>query len=658
MLHAFNGSDGAEPTGALAQGADGNFYGATYSGGTSDYGTVFRVTTNGTLTTLFAFDYDSGVYPQGGLAAGTDGKLYGTASSGGVFDSGTVFSVTTNGTMTILLSFNNSDGSYPQCALAQGVDGKLYGTTTYGGTNGDGTVFNMTTDGTLTSLYSFQGSNGFYPHGGLLQGADGRFYGTTTQGGTHGDGTVFSITTNGTVTSLFSFNGVNGSYPNSALIQASDGNFYGTANFGGAGYDGLYWSGNGSVFRVATAFVPQPPLVVTQPASQTVSAGGTATFSVTAAGSTPLKYFWQRNGTNIAGANFPSYMTNGVQLSDSGSVFSCLVSNAFGYVASSNVTLTVVAGTPGLITFDDLIGTGLPVPAGYYGLTWSNFYYLDGVAYGEPSGFVTGVVSTNNIAYNNNGTPASIVSSSPFNFLSTYMTAAWDDNLQVEVQGYAGSVLSFDNIYALSATNPTFIALNYVGITSALFISSGGTPDFNYSGSGSGSEFAMDNVTILPTPTPPVIAPTPVPTPMPMAVLHAFEGFDGGHPSSTLTQAADGSFYGTTEYGGAYQFGTIFKMTTNGAVSTLFSFDNFNGAYPQGGLIQGTDGHLYGATTEGGAFAKGTVFSVTTQRRAGHVATLQWFQWRLSLRSADAGARRIILRHNKRRRGFQRRHGI
>ena len=180
-----------------------------------------------------------------------------------------------------------------------------------------------------------------------------------------------------------------------------------------------------------------------------MTAGGTASFSVTAAGSAPLSYLWQRNGTNIAGATLSSYMTNTVQLSDSGTVFSCLVSNAYGSTASSNATLTVVAGTPGLITFDDLTGTSLPVPAGYDNLTWSNFYYLNGVAYGQPSGFAAGVVSTNNVAYNNGGAPAAISSSAPFTLVSAYLTAAWNDNLQVEVQGYNGATLSYDNTYTL-----------------------------------------------------------------------------------------------------------------------------------------------------------------------------------------------------------------
>ena len=90
------------------------------------------------------------------------------------------------------------------------------------------------------------------------------------------------------------------------------------------------------------ACAPQPPVIVTQPTNQIVPVGGTATFSVTSTGSTPLSYFWQRNGTPITGANAATYSTNNVQLADSGSQFSCLVSNAYGTLLSSNAALTVV----------------------------------------------------------------------------------------------------------------------------------------------------------------------------------------------------------------------------------------------------------------------------------------------------------------------------
>ncbi|MGB8771002.1 MAG: choice-of-anchor tandem repeat GloVer-containing protein, partial [Candidatus Korobacteraceae bacterium] len=77
------------------QATDGNFYGTTYSGGTTDAGTVFKITPQGALTTLHSFDYTDGTGPSGGLVQATDGNFYGTTSEGGAtnYNWGTVFSL-------------------------------------------------------------------------------------------------------------------------------------------------------------------------------------------------------------------------------------------------------------------------------------------------------------------------------------------------------------------------------------------------------------------------------------------------------------------------------------------------------------------------------------------------------------------------------------
>jgi uncharacterized repeat protein (TIGR03803 family) len=412
-LVSFNSMNGANPYAGLVQGADGNFYGTTFSGGTYGAGTVFGMTTDGILTTLASLDYfNSGGYPYAGLVQGSDGNLYGTASSGGAYYDGTIFRITTNGALTTLVSFNSTNGYYPYAGLVQGADGNFYGTTDYGGTYGNGTVFSITTNGTLTTLVSFnRNTNGANPEGGLVQGADGNFYGTTFSGstnGSYGDGTIFKMATNGalttlasfnyangaspatrlvqgsdgnfygttengglngmgtvfrmssdgtSLTNLFSFAGTNGRAPRGALVQGSDGNFYGAAQYGGIGYDGDSSSGNGTIFRLAILSTGGSPAIITQPVDQTVPVGGTACFTVSASGSAPLYYLWQRNGAPIAGATLPSYSTNNVQLSDSGSQFSCLVSNALGTSLSFTGMLTVV--TLPTDYFTELLGASI-----------------------------------------------------------------------------------------------------------------------------------------------------------------------------------------------------------------------------------------------------------------------------------------------------------
>src|SRR5262249_59104088 len=87
------------------------------------------------------------------------------------------------------------------------------------------------------------------------------------------------------------------------------------------------------------------PSITTQPASQTVTVGQTATFSVLATGTGPLSYQWRMNGTNVSGANGSSYTTSATTSGMSGSAYSVIVSNSVGSVTSGNAMLTVNSST-------------------------------------------------------------------------------------------------------------------------------------------------------------------------------------------------------------------------------------------------------------------------------------------------------------------------
>ena len=259
------GSDGGNPFAGLVQALDGNFYGATSSGGDSSDGTAFKLTPNGILTTLHVFSGADGADSRGGLVQGSDGELYGTTRSGGggnLYD-GTVFKITTTGMLSTLVAFNatNNLGFKPRAGLIQGKDGNFYGATYHGGTYGRGTVFRMTPAGLLTTLYSFNGpGDGQWPTAALVQGTDGYFYGTTSAGGAYGDGTVFRMGINGALTTLLYFDGFNGANPSAPLVQAADGSFYGTTINGGA-------NGFGTVFRLS---VPMPSLSIALAGSNVV----------------------------------------------------------------------------------------------------------------------------------------------------------------------------------------------------------------------------------------------------------------------------------------------------------------------------------------------------------------------------------------------------
>lgn len=245
ILHSFaNGSDGEEPQAPLLLGTDGNLYGVTPAGGANTDGTMFRMTTSGTLTTLFSFNATSGSGAGGGLIEDSSGNFYGTAESRGA-GQGTVFKLTSSGALSWATSATMTDGSTPAAGLILGNDGNYYGTALGGGSAGDGTVFMITPAGVETVVYSFAGgSDGVSPGAKLLLASDGNFYGTTGYGGTGGSGTVFKLTPQGVETVLYSFTGgSDGATPMGDLIQGSDGALYGTTSSGGA-------SNAGVVFRL------------------------------------------------------------------------------------------------------------------------------------------------------------------------------------------------------------------------------------------------------------------------------------------------------------------------------------------------------------------------------------------------------------------------
>jgi uncharacterized repeat protein (TIGR03803 family) len=259
------------------QGADGALYGTTSVGGTYGAGTIFKVTTAGSLSTITSFDGADGANPDfGSLIQGVNGNFYGSTISGGAnygcgndLGCGTVFSVTPTGQLTTIYSFcaqpNCTDGTELFGGVVQGTAGELYGVTAEGGANNYGTVFKLTTAGALKTLRSFDFTDGAYPEAALIEGTDGKFYGTTSSGGAHGvAGTLFVITENGELTTLYNFCAdpgcADGTGPFESLMQATNGEFYGTTFAGGASSNCI--GGCGTAFSLETglaAFVETRP---------------------------------------------------------------------------------------------------------------------------------------------------------------------------------------------------------------------------------------------------------------------------------------------------------------------------------------------------------------------------------------------------------------
>ena len=333
----------------LIQATDGAFYGTALlggSGGSSGYGTVFKLNLIGTDFTVLESvldDCTTGLYA--GLMQAADSALYGTASAWWGSGYGSVFKLNLDGTgFTVLKNFDlSTTGGHLEAGLMQGMHGALYGTTIQGGSCGYGTVFKLNPDGTgFTVLKNFDhATTGAYLYGGLIQGVDGTLYGAAEQGGSRGYGTVFKLNPDGTgFTVLQNFdNSTTGAFPRGKLIRGTDGNLYGTTVQGGSG-------GYGTVFRLS---VGSSPVVTLEPTNRLAVVGGNATFAVELSGVGPFSYQWRFGGMNLAGATDATLSLTDVQPAAAGS-YECVIATAYGSVASQAALLTVV-DAPGLVSY-------------------------------------------------------------------------------------------------------------------------------------------------------------------------------------------------------------------------------------------------------------------------------------------------------------------
>jgi uncharacterized repeat protein (TIGR03803 family) len=508
----FGGPEGAHPNGALCEGQDGYLYGTTSAGGTANYGIIFRLTTDGALAPLYSFPAQCFPTP---LVQTADGILYGLTVIGGSNGRGSVFKVSTNGQFSTIFSFNGDTGDQPAASLLVGRDGNLYGVTMFGGKydsmapQGHGTVFKITPRGSLGTLVMFNQSNGENPCGRLVQTDDGSLYGTTVFGGDSGQGTIFQVTSNGLFKRVLSFDRNNGAVAWGGLTLGTDGNLYGMTSAGGE-------TGEGTIFRTTPAG-SLTPLTEFQP--------------IGLVGGQPLGALLAANDNNLYGTT----AFGGAY--GRGTVFRITPVGTLTTLVHLNWTNGVIPQNCKLIQAND---------GSLYGTTFIGGRAGKGCVFRVgTNGGLTTVVSFQGP---NGATP-----------LSGLMQAS-DGNLYGTT--YAGG----------SSDGGTIFRLTTNGVLRTIF---------------------------------------------------SFYGSNGKGPNTPLMLASDGYLYGSTDVGGTYDRGTIFRMATNGQLKTLVHLTGSNGSYPEGGpLVECSDGYLYGTTTGGGVGGNGTVFRVTTN---GTLTTLASF---------------------------------
>lgn len=381
-------------------------------------------------------------------------------------------------------------------------------------------------------LHSFSNSDGSEPWGALIQSSDGQFYGTTSGGGTFGQGAIFRIDSTGNLVRLHSFAGSGGAGPEgtspvASLVEGVDGNFYGTAGGGGSG-------NSGTIFKIS----PSGSITILHSFSGSDGDGPAAPLIQAKDG-----FFY---GTTAFGGNLSCKFTANATIPGCGTIFRIDSSGNF-------TSLHSFSGPDGVFPLAALLQAN---DGSFYGTTASG-----GTAAGGGMAF---------------GTVFRMDSSGDITVLHSFLTspgASEGGELQAAViQGADG---------------------NFYGTSSA-----GGNS------TSSGTIFRMDASGNLTT-------------------LYFFSGSDGASPTAPLIQTPDGNFYGTTSGGGIADLvcdvlnvpgcGTLFELNSSGVLTILHEFagSQTDGSIPHDAPILGTDGNLYGTTEFGGASNIGTIFQLS-----------------------------------------------
>jgi uncharacterized repeat protein (TIGR03803 family) len=595
VLHSFmwspnGGVNGGYPGAGLTLANDGNFYGTTVSGGRNGHGTIFRITSHGSLTTLHHFSSSQNDYQPSTLVQGNDGYLYGTTEGMGGDYAGIAFKISLAGAYTQLHRFslgtyggNGLDGGFPG-PLMKAQDGSLCGLARTGGANGAGSLFRVNPGGGVSRIYSFAD-----PYRGsgarLVELAPGEFYGTS--GSTNELGIIYRVNHSGVFTVLYTIAGGAGTaFVNENLVAGSDGNLYGTCSSGPSADSGFVFrfSPSSGVFDILHTFTsgfpggldgrgPRGGLVRTgeQTFRGTTLEGGLygsgTVFEITTQGAfTTLFNFSPRNdGAGGSGAM--------VEMEDGSLYGATSQGGSFGWGTIFRVTPEGELTT--LYNFQGDKDRGLPGrlvlgPDGFfYGIT---HYFLDG--YGTLFKVSrTGAFTTlRNFASDQEIVAGDLVLGNDGNFYATVWHGGASHNGAIARVTPAGEFTVIHEFVSATDGAEPFSSLVQDGNGFLYGVT-------NVRG-------ADDNGTIFRC--------SPAGD---FTVLHQFTPQEG-RPATDPVLGSDGSIYGATFDGGAFYGGTVFRLAPNGAFTVLHDFEKQLGVFGTT-LMMANDGNLYGASASG-----------------------------------------------------------
>ena len=498
----------------LIEGADGVLYGINKAGGQNNAGTVFKIHRDGSgFAVLKTLSSTQGSAPNAPLRQASDGMLYATTTAGGPAGRGVVFRLSTNGSgFEVVHAFlgDSSDGGRSDAPVVEGPDGLLYGSTAAFGPDGRGTIFRMNKNGSgYQTVKSFTGTiaDGGWPKS-LMIAPSGTLFGANYTFGADSNGAVFRMNLDGSAfAKLFDLGSPNGSLPLAPVTEASDGALYGTTHGGGG-------NGYGTIYRIAkdgTDFA-----VVHR-------------FTSTATGAYPQACRVTEGDDGLL------YGVSGGGPLQQGMIFR-LGKDGAGFTILRTFSVPTDGGYP-----NDIIEAS------------------DGFLYGTTqAGGALGAYS-----------------------FGTVFRIAKDGTGYVVLRSFAGGTSDGATPYARLVE----------GADSMLY---GTTTGGGSAGLGVVFKLAKDGSGY--------------------AVLHHFAGGanDGAAPYAPLFQGSDGRLYGTTALGGSAGYGTIFGINPDGSNYGLLKHfqGGADGASPYyTGLVE-KDGVLWGTTNQGGAFAAGTVYRI------------------------------------------------